>query len=211
MSYFESIARPQFSELLNNSQPTETFDLFGNPYLNHSTAHNFDARYELFPKGLDQVLIGAFYKIIENPIEYTIFSTGTSAQGIKPVNDTNNAINYGAELVLTKYFHYFGVSANYTYTHSAITVPELYYGALNTSPVATTETRPQQARLPISEILLYSIKIRNGVLMPIFRCNIPAGLYRLHHPCKAWITGKRLPHFWTLPAIKGSRNICLYT
>ena len=151
LSYYESIARPQYSELLNNSTPTETFTLYGNPYLNHSIAQNFDARYELFPKGLDQVLVGAFYKIIQDPIEYATFSTGTSAQGIHPVNDSTNAINYGAEIVVTKYFHYFGISGNYTYTHSAITVPESYLGVnpQHTTQQETynvTETRPLQGQ-----------------------------------------------------------------
>ncbi len=148
-SYYESIARPQYSELLNNHLPTETFTQYGNPYLNHSIAQNLDARYELFPKGIDQVLIGAFYKVIQNPIEYRLFPTGTSAQGIQPYNDSNNATNYGAELVVTKYFHYFGVSANYTYTHSALTVPEAYLGVNpanknQTQPFNVSETRPQQ-------------------------------------------------------------------
>jgi TonB-dependent receptor len=150
LSYFESISRPGFFELVNYSQPSEVFPEYGNPQLNHSVAQNFDARYELFPKGIDQVLIGAFYKNIANPIEYYLIHTGTSAQGIQPQNLATNAINYGAEFVVTRYFHYFGVSANYTYTHSSITVPSTFVGV---DPVkktlqlyAVTETRPLQGQ-----------------------------------------------------------------
>lgn len=129
LSYFESITRPGFFELINYTRPGEAFDESGNPYLNHSTAQNVDARYEWFPKGIDQLLVGAFYKNIANPIEYFIARIGgPSTQQIQPQNVPGNAINYGTELVITKYFHYFGVSANYTYTHSAITVTDIYYG-----------------------------------------------------------------------------------
>lgn len=148
LSYFESISRPGFSELLNNNQPTEVFSLYGNPNLEHSVAQNLDARYELFPKGIDQILIGAFYKNISNPIEYYLIHTGTSAQGIEPQNGTN-AVNYGAEFVFTKYFHYFGVSANYTYTHSSITVPSNIVGIDSNHQqklYSVTETRPQQGQ-----------------------------------------------------------------
>jgi len=149
LSYFESISRPQFSELLNNHIPTETFDLYGNPGLEHAVAQNVDARYEWFPKGIDQVLIGAFFKDISNPIEYYLLPNGTSAQKILPQNDTNNALIYGLEIVVTKYFHYFGVSANYTYTHSSITVPTGYVGLDSQQHMHVydvSETRPQQGQ-----------------------------------------------------------------
>jgi hypothetical protein len=148
LSYFESISRPGFSELLSNSVPTEVFKFKGNPYLEHAVAQNFDAKYELFPKGIDQVLVGAFFKNISNPIEYYLVPDGTSAQAIEPENSTN-AINYGAEIVVTKYFHYFGVSANYTYTHSSITVPSGYRGIDSNHLAKTytvTETRPEQGQ-----------------------------------------------------------------
>ena len=149
LSYFESISRPGFFELLNNNKPGEVFSEYGNPLLEHSVAQNLDARYEIFPKGIDQVLVGAFYKDISNPIEYTLIHTGPSAQGIQPQNLTNDAINYGAEFVVTRYFHYFGVSANYTYTHSSITVPSSYVGldsGGHQKTYAVTETRPLQGQ-----------------------------------------------------------------
>ena len=149
LSYFESISRPQFSELLNNNIPTETFTLYGNPNLEHAVAQNLDARYELFPKGIDQLLLGAFFKDISNPIEYYLLPNGTSAQKIMPQNDSTNALIYGLEIVITKYFHYFGVSANYTFTHSSITVPSAYLG-YDSNKIQhvydVTETRPQQGQ-----------------------------------------------------------------
>ena len=71
MSYFKSIARPNYYELvpatlLSNSTPTaET----GNPNLKHSIADNYDIRYEFFPREEEQLFIGAFYKKIKDPID----------------------------------------------------------------------------------------------------------------------------------------------
>ncbi len=128
LSYFSSISRPSFFEVVPYSFAGEDFNEVGNPYLLHSTANNLDARYEWFPKGIDQVLIGAFYKNITDPIEYSLVRYTTSAQSLQPVNLPNPATNYGAEIVITKYFHYFGVTANYTYTHSSVTVNSIYVG-----------------------------------------------------------------------------------
>jgi len=54
--------------------PTEiSGDLFteaGNYKIKHSTANNYDLRYEFFSGGSDQILAGIFYKNIYNPIEY---------------------------------------------------------------------------------------------------------------------------------------------
>ncbi len=153
LSYFSSITRPSFFELVPYTFPGEDFDEMGNPNLVASVAKNLDLRYEWFPKGIDQVLIGAFYKNIANPIEYELTTpTGPSNVVIQPNNLPNAATNYGAEVVITKYFHYFGVTANYTYTHSAVTVPSLYLGDTAASPKPVqhtyhvTETRPLQGQ-----------------------------------------------------------------
>ncbi len=127
-SYFESISRPGYFEIVPVTIIGEVYNEIGNDSLNHSVAHNFDLRYEWFPKGLDQLLVGAFYKNITNPIEYELVSEGSkvSAGELQPRNVTGNpAINYGAEIVATKYFHKFGISANYTYTNSSVTTTKL--------------------------------------------------------------------------------------
>ena len=119
----------------------------------HSVAQNLDLRYEWFPKGIDQVLAGVFYKNIANPIEYQIVPAGISSAVIQPVNVTGSpAVNYGAELQVTKYIHYFGVSLNYTYTHSSITDKVNSFISNPSLPGATTtlynisETRPLQGQ-----------------------------------------------------------------
>jgi outer membrane cobalamin receptor len=150
LSYFESICRPGFFELVNYTFAGEDFTEVGNPNLVASVAQNLDLRYEWFPKGIDQVLVGAFYKNIQNPIEYVLGAlTGPSNLSLGPQNLPNPATNYGFEFVVTKYFHYFGVTANYTYTHSSVTVPSEYLG-VDSSHVQhiynVTETRPLQGQ-----------------------------------------------------------------
>ncbi len=150
LSYFKSISRPGFGEVVPYDNPTgEQYEELGNPYLKHVQADNLDLRYELFPGFADQILIGAFYKHLQNPIEYFIVRNGgPSALFVKPQN-AGHADNFGAEAVITKYFGKFGVSANYTYTHSRITTAKLLYtfsqGAGNqTTP--TTQSRPLQGQ-----------------------------------------------------------------
>lgn len=128
LSYYKAIARPGYFEIVPTLVSGEYYNEAGNYDLNRSRADNLDLRYEFFPGGADQLLVGAFYKHITDPIESglaTVSGTNTS-QVLKPFN-YGAATNYGAELVITKYFGRFGVSANYTYTHSRITTPKSYY------------------------------------------------------------------------------------
>ncbi|MFC4233206.1 TonB-dependent receptor domain-containing protein [Parasediminibacterium paludis] len=149
LSYFKSVSRPGFGELVPYILPGEQFDEIGNPYLKHVQADNLDLRYELFPGHADQLLLGAFYKQLQNPIEYFVTRNGgPSALFIQPGN-ANNATNYGFEAVFTKYFGKFGVSANYTYTHSEVTTNKLFYHYVAGTGVTTdvvSQTRPLQGQ-----------------------------------------------------------------
>lgn len=153
--YFASIARPSYFEIVPYQMSGQYYTEVGNPELKHSQANNYDLRYEFFPKPSDQILLGIFYKQIFSPIESVIGrGTGPSSTLVRPVNiggDTNPAINYGFEFVYTKYFlRHFGISANYTYTHSRITVPEYLYEAApggGNRLVDTTEKRPMQGQV----------------------------------------------------------------
>ena len=149
LSYFKSISRPGFGEVVPYSTPGEEFTEIGNPYLKHVRADNVDFRYEWFPGHADQLLLGAFYKQLQNPIEYFITRNGgPSALFIQPGN-VNQATNYGLEAVYTKYFGMFGVSANYTYTHSAVTTSKLLYHYVAGRGVVTdsvSQTNPLQGQ-----------------------------------------------------------------
>jgi TonB-dependent receptor len=146
LSYFSAINRPGFFEYVPFRVQDDNFSLSGNPNLKHATSSNFDFRFEFFPKGLDQILIGAFYKNIQNPIESSIEFTGTSSATLKPLN-FGTATNFGLEFSLAKYFGKFGFTANYTYTNSKITTTKLYYNSNFVNETAT-QTRPLQGQSP---------------------------------------------------------------
>lgn len=124
LSYFRSILRPGFSDLIpyldNTGFGQDNFPTQGNPTLQHSVIDNFDFRYEVFPSGLDQFMVGAFYKNIANPIEYALVQTNFSADLTLSPYNFGTAHNYGVEMVFRKFFGDVGVSGNYTYTHSLI-------------------------------------------------------------------------------------------
>lgn len=150
LSYFKSISRPGFGDLVPiTDNSNEEFTYLGNPYLLHVRADNLDARYELFPGLADQFLVGAFYKKIENPIEYYVTNlNGPSSLYLRPQN-SGEATNYGFEAVFTKFFGVFGVSANYTYTHSSVTTTKREYTFSQGSGIQTynvNQTRPLQGQ-----------------------------------------------------------------
>jgi len=151
LSYFRSIFRPAFADLIafpERGSSNDSYETEGNPHLQHTVIDNIDLRYEIFPKGLDQFMIGAFYKAISNPIEYAFTQNGFGGIILSP-NNFGNANNFGIELVFRKYFGSFGVSANYTFTNSVINSQKNFYyqssggQALNTT---VKERRPLQGQ-----------------------------------------------------------------
>lgn len=122
-SYFKSINRPSFFEIVPYRIINEEYVEMGNPDLRHTKAHNIDLRYEYFPRGSEQFMAGVFYKKLKDPIEF-----GMQAQGqgtfFTPTN-FGDAVNYGVEIDITKYFRWLGFKANYTFTQSNITTTKL--------------------------------------------------------------------------------------
>ncbi len=152
LSYFKSISRPGYFEFIPANLSGDYFDEGGNYNIKHTIADNIDLRYEFFPNGSDHLLGGVFYKNIVNPIEFGFAQVGNNSFLYTPQN-FGTAKNYGLELVFAKYFKNWGVSGNYTYTHSAITTTKkVYYrdanGSIQNAPPATAEypTPPTQTR-----------------------------------------------------------------
>ncbi len=149
-AYYKALARPGFADIIPDGTQGEELPENGNPAgLNHSTADNFDIRYENFPGAGNQVLLGVFYKNIKDPIEYSIIQGINTSQAIQPVN-WGKATNYGFEAVITKYIGVFGISTNYTYTKSEITTLKKYkYRDPITTFLTskdTAQTRPLQGQ-----------------------------------------------------------------
>jgi hypothetical protein len=151
LAYYKALARPGFSELIPDGPDGEFFREKGDPAnLKHTYADNIDVRYEIYSQSADQLLLGAFYKKIEDPIEITaVKPLNINSLYLQPVN-IGTATNYGFEAVLTKYFGYFGVVANYTYTQSSITNDSMITSTRNTSGLVVSkrvsETRPLQGQ-----------------------------------------------------------------
>ena len=148
LSYFKGISRPGYFEIVPASFPGEYFNESGNYNLKHTQADNVDIRYEIFPKGNEQFLIGAFFKNIQNPIEYGFNQFGNNTFVYTPLN-FGTATNFGAEVVFTKYFKNLGISGNYTYTNSKITTTKRVYGRDASGSITnseSTQTRPLQGQ-----------------------------------------------------------------
>lgn len=149
LSYFNSISRPGYFEVIPYLISGESFDEEGNAYLKRTKAQNVDFRYELFPNPSEQILAGVFYKKIADPIEYSLVQDlGPSSLQLKPQN-FGTATNYGFELVILKYIKNFGISANYTYTKSSITTLKADYHRNSTGQLITDSvrvTRPMQGQ-----------------------------------------------------------------
>ena len=144
LSYFKGISRPGYFELIpapgvnGGDYYTET----GNFRLKHTQADNLDLRYELFGPTNAQLLGGVFYKHLVNPIEYGFAQVGNDSYYYQPQN-FGNATNYGGELVFMKYLRNWGLSGNYTYTHSSITTTKrVYYRSGNGQLVTASEGQP---------------------------------------------------------------------
>ena len=143
LSYFKSIARPNYYELvpatlLSSNTPTaET----GNPNLKHSVADNYDIRFEFFPHEEEQLFIGAFYKKIKDPIEYAYVDISTYT----PQN-LGTASVYGSELVYTKYFGQLGLTGNYTFLYSQISSPKFFTDLASQTSVQKLQKRPMQGQ-----------------------------------------------------------------
>ncbi|WP_288428250.1 TonB-dependent receptor [uncultured Spirosoma sp.] len=148
LSYFRGISRPGYFELVPAMFPGDYFSEQGNYALKHTVADNIDLRYELFAKNNDQLLIGGFAKNIKNPIEYGFNQFTNNTYVYVPLN-FGTAVNYGAELVFAKYINQWGVSGNYTYTHSRITTSKRVYGRDASGNIVNSienQTRPLQGQ-----------------------------------------------------------------
>ncbi len=146
-SYFASISRPNFFEVIPYDINEEDFRERGNPFLDRTKADNIDMRIERFPTPLDQIMVGVFFKRIQNPIETALFIQGQTVF-LQP-NNFGTATNYGIEFDYTKYVKRFGIRAFYTFTQSEITTSKIVRFRDNAGTLSSREefqTRPLQGQ-----------------------------------------------------------------
>ena len=131
LSYYKSINRPGFYEIVPYRIMGEEYMEQGNPELKRARIDNVDLRWEWFPSPTEQIMAGVFYKFLKDPIEQVFMPAsgliGSGADAYYMPANLGNAKNMGVELVIVKYIRHFGVKANYTYTHSTITTTKRQY------------------------------------------------------------------------------------
>lgn len=102
-AYGKTINRPEFREIA----PYAFFDFtssslfYGNDTLKNAIIHNFDLRYEFYPRPSEMISIGVFRKEFINPIELYFLTSGGGTDEYKPGNAAS-ASSLGVELDLRK-------------------------------------------------------------------------------------------------------------
>jgi TonB-dependent receptor len=174
-NYFKGISRPGFYEIVPTVRSAGGGDSFyserGNADLKPSIGHSADIRYEYFPRGVDQILVGIFYKRIIDPIEFGFPEARTADERpttnrILPQN-FDDATNFGIELDYTRYFNQFGVRLNYTFTQSDITTNKILINE-DQSFALVNQTRPLQGQSDhIGNLSLLYKGLTNGLDMQL--------------------------------------------
>ena len=153
LSYYRSINRPGFYEIVPYQIMGEEYQEKGNPNLKRARIDNVDLRWEWFPSATEQVLAGVFYKYLQDPIEQVFVAAdgklGSGADAYYMPDNLGNAKNYGFEIDVVKYIRHFGIKANYTYTHSTITTTKREYNEGSAEyKTGVTQTRPLVNQAP---------------------------------------------------------------
>ena len=153
LSYYRSINRPGFYEIVPYQIQGEEYQEKGNPNLKRARIDNIDLRWEWFPSKTEQILAGVFYKYLKDPIEQVFVTSdgkiGAGTDAYYMPDNLGNAKNMGFEIDVIKYIRHFGVKANYTYTHSEITTSKREYQEGSAEyKTGVTQTRPLVNQAP---------------------------------------------------------------
>jgi len=170
-TYYRAISRPSFFEIVPYQLEDDGYSDFGNPSLKRVKADNFDLRWEKFPNASNQLLVGIFYKRIQDPIEYAVVRSGVNNEPVMQPNNFGTAQNMGVEFDVTHYFNKFGVRANYTYTYSRITTSKVIRTREDPNDVTSDlilknvdQTRPLQGQANhIGNLSLLYKDVRSGL------------------------------------------------
>lgn len=185
-SAYQAINRQGFTEVIPTSDQRAGAGN-GNDTLKEAHGNCIDLRYEIYPQPEEVLTAGIFYKKIFNAIEELV-SSGSENYNLQ--NLSNPIPNYGLELVVVKHFGNIGVSANYTYTKSAVEVYKKFYakgknmfGQIARSDTGKMEVRPlvgqsahllnistsyRNIRLGFKASITYTMQGFNDVLPSLF-------------------------------------------
>jgi len=154
-SYAETIIRPDFKELSPApfTDPVLEREVIGNAEVVSSDVTHFDLRWEFYPSADELISFGAFYKLIDQPIELTV-QPGVE-QRLTFAN-AEEAENFGVEFEARKqlgfldswldtgaFFDKFFLAGNFSVIESEITIPDDARGIL------TETSRELQGQSPL--------------------------------------------------------------
>lgn len=167
LSYYRSINRPGFYEIVPYQIQGEEYQEKGNPNLKRARIDNIDLRWEWFPSKTEQILAGVFYKYLKDPIEQVFVTSdgkiGAGTDAYYMPDNLGNAKNMGFEIDVIKYIRHFGVKANYTYTHSEITTSKREYKEGSAEyKSGVTQTRPLVNQAPHTANISLLYNTENG-------------------------------------------------
>lgn len=162
-SYTETIARPDFREM----SPFEFTNILGgapekgNPFLKRTYIHNYDARYEFYPKGEEVIAIGVFHKTMSSPIERVM---EIDSQFRYTYTNARSAYIRGIEFEARKTLDFlserlqrWSAGINTFLIKSEVTFNDwLYYQINQTTQSPTNISRPLQGQSPY----VYNVNLR---------------------------------------------------
>ena len=160
LSYFASLARPNYYELVPyTSRASTDYLIEGNPALRHTTADNYDLRYEIYPSAEDFFTLGGYYKRLTDPIELVFRGYGSGQLTLRPENGNLTTIA-GVEVAFTKYFGpHVGLLGNYTYAHSRTSSLKVFNDQANNTNYSVSQERPLQGQA--DHVLNLSLLLRD--------------------------------------------------
>lgn len=143
VSYGKTVNRAEMRELAPFSfyNFAMNSEILGNKNLQRAEVHNLDMRYEIYSKNEDMISIGAFYKRIINPIEFTLDPTQAQIRTFTYQNEKSAEIR-GIELEIRQNIGFMlkrkqlkGLEfySNLAYIHSAVQFKNASAGMQNRS------------------------------------------------------------------------------
>jgi hypothetical protein len=105
--------------------PHDVADVMGNPDLKHTEIMNLDLKYSYYISSKESLRIGAFYKVLDNPIEDVMIQS--SSLPIYSFENANSADLYGLELdgrkdlsIIKEGLEEYYVAGNISFTNSKV-------------------------------------------------------------------------------------------
>jgi outer membrane receptor protein involved in Fe transport len=108
-AYYKTVNRPEMRELAPFAFYNFNInsEIVGNTKLKRAEIQNFDVRYEVYPGGENMISVGAFYKKIINPIEFSLNTTQALIRTFEYANEDVATVG-GLELEARKNLDFLG-------------------------------------------------------------------------------------------------------